>query len=126
MVCIERLKKYKRLIAPIGYEPSWSEKTCVLTLGPSNQDLVMPSFFVEVEMIFLVYLLRHATKASINPIKVEMQEPIKELPFLEFMGCEVIKGSENRLVFKGEDLERPFVSQNEWMWAFFEPEFQKP
>ncbi len=39
--------------------------------------------------------------------------------------CPVQKGNENTLYFEAVDMEKPFVSFNEGMWDFFEPELQK-
>lgn len=54
-----------------------------------------------------------------------MTEPVKDEPFRNFVRCDIGRGAENKLIYRREDTERPFVSHNETMWAFFEPELRR-
>lgn len=123
--CIERLSRYKRIIAPMRYEITDCENTVILEISASRDELHMPQFLVEIEMVFLVHIIRVATKTDIAPLRVEMQEPADSLAFTGFMGCEAKKSESNYLIFRADDMEKPFVSYNESMWSFFEPELQK-
>lgn len=123
--CLERLSRYKRIIAPMRYELSETDGWGTLEISASADALVMPQFLVETEMVFVVHIIRTATKRPISPVAVRMQSPVIDEAFREFLGCEVQGGDVNALVFRSEDLEKPFVSHNENMWEFFEPELQK-
>ena len=124
-VCLERLSRYKRIIAPMRYELSEGDSEVRLEISASADTLTMPQFLVETEMVFVVHIIRTATKAPISPVAVRMQTPVNNDAFRKFLGCEVQTGDVNALVFQSEDLEKPFVSYNENMWEFFEPELQK-
>ncbi|MDO5133491.1 MAG: AraC family transcriptional regulator [Eubacteriales bacterium] len=123
--CLERLARHKRIIAPMRYEITDSEETVRLEISASREDLAMPQFLAETEMVFVIHIMRTATKANIVPIEVVMQDPVTDAAFTDFLGCNVKKGESNALVFHKEDMEKPFISYNENMWEFFEPELKK-
>lgn len=124
-VCLERLSRHKRLIAPMKYEICEADGRISLTISASNDNLVMPRFLVETEIVFVIHIIRTATKESIVPEEVHMQNPVADDAFTKFLGCPVFEDKENVIVFNSADLEKPFVSYNENMWEFFEPELQK-
>ena len=123
--CLERLSRYKRIIAPMRYDLSEADGEVRLEIATSTDTLTMPQFLAETEMVFVIHIIRTATKANITPVEVRMQTPVTDEGFKEFLGCEVQSGDVNALVFRSEDLEKPFVSHNDNMWEFFEPELQK-
>ena len=123
--CLERLSKYKRIIAPMRYEVTRSEGKTRLVIAASRETLTMPQFLVETEMVFVINIIRSATRQDITPVEIQMQEPVQNAPFSDFVGCEVRKDKENAVVFTDEDMFTPFVSYNENMWDFFEPELQR-
>jgi hypothetical protein len=51
-----------------------------------------------------------------------MQEPPEGTSFSTFLGCEPKAGPQNALAFRSEDMDVPFVSHNDAMWGYFEPE----
>lgn len=123
--CMERLSRYKRIIAPMRYEVSENEGKLKLCVSASKDELTMSQFLVETEMVFIVHIIRTATKSSISPVRATMQKPVHDKEFLDFLCCEVTESHENALLFNLSDMEKPFVSYNENMWEFFEPELQK-
>lgn len=54
-----------------------------------------------------------------------MKQTIKDKEFSDYAGCQIIKADENTVIFSMEDVLNPFVSFNDGMWDFFEPELQK-
>ncbi len=125
LVCLNRLSKYKRIIAPMRYEVTQTDGTTRLVIAASRDELTMPQFLVETEMVFVIHILRTATKQSIIPVEIQMQEPVRSVAFSDFVGCNIEKGDANIIVFAEEDMIRPFISYNENMWEFFKPELQK-
>ena len=121
-MCLERLSKYKRIIAPMRYEITREDGTTKLVIAASRDGLTMPQFLVETETVFVIHIIRTATKENITPLEIRMQEPVLDKVFSEFTGCAVRKGAENTILFSDEDMTRPFISYNENMWEFFEPE----
>ena len=124
-VCLERLSRYKRIIAPMRYEVSEDSGELKLVIAASNDDLTMPQFLVETEMVFVIHIIRTATKKNVSPVRVLMQNPVTDREFSDFAGCSVTEAEDNALVFRPSDMDIPFVSYNEGMWEFFEPELQK-
>ena len=124
-MCMERLSRYKRIIAPMRYEVFEDNGNLKLIISASKNELTMPQFLVETEMVFIIHIIRTATKSNISPVKVLMQNPVNSKEFSDFMSCDVIESNENALIFTSSDMDIPFVSYNENMWAFFEPELQK-
>ena len=124
-MCCERLARHKRIIAPMRYEITEDNDTLTLTIEASHPDLVMPQFLVESEMVFVIHIIRTATKDKIIPVEVRMVEPPEADNFSKFAGCPIVKADENAIVFHSTDMGKPFISYNEAMWDFFEPELQK-
>ncbi|MGN0688291.1 MAG: helix-turn-helix domain-containing protein [Oscillospiraceae bacterium] len=124
-VCLNRLKSYKRIIAPMRYEITVNADVTALEISASSDELKMPRFLVETEMIFIVHIIRSATRSDIIPLKAIMQEPVTDREFADFLGCAVEEGNCNSILFRTQDMHKPFISQNDSMWDFFEPELQK-
>lgn len=123
--CMERLSRYKRIIAPMRYEVTENERELKLRISASKDELTMSQFLAETEMVFIVHIIRTATKSNISPVRATMQKPVCDKELLDYLCCEVTKSNENALYFELSDMERPFISYNENMWEFFEPELQK-
>ena len=124
-VCMERLSRYKRLIAPMRYELSEGDGKIKLVIEASKEELTLPQFLVETEMVFVIHIIRSATKSNISPVEIRMRHPITDQEFKDFTGCKIKKDVENALVFTTADMKKPFISFNEGMWEFFEPELKK-
>lgn len=119
------LGRYKRLIAPMRYEIRSDGDSFRLGINASRDGLAMPQFLVETEMVFLLHIIRASTGQEIRPLAIQMAEPPETDDFSEYAGCPVERGGKNAIVFRAGDMEKPFVSHNEGMWDFFEPELQK-
>lgn len=123
--CLERLSRYKRIIAPMKYELRDREGETTLVIAASTDEQVLPQFLTEIEIVFVIHIIRAATKDPITPIRVLMQQPVMDDVFAGFLGCPVEQGEENVVVFRTDDLKKPFISHNDSMWEFFEPELQR-
>lgn len=124
-VCCERLSRYKRIIAPMRYEIISDNDSFGLEIAASNDELSIPQFLAESEMVFLLHIIRTATKADIHPVLIKMIDPPTVRNFSDYAGCPVEKGDKNLMIFRREDMEKPFISYNEGMWDFLAPELQK-
>ena len=85
----------------------------------------LPQFLVETEFVFLVGIIRKATKEEINPLSVKMKKPVRENAFSGFLGISVTRGETDSITFRDTDLEKPFISYDEAMWNYFEPELSR-
>lgn len=69
---------------------------------------------------------RRGTGSRINPLRVEFQRP-KEKPKLyeEHFGCPVTFGAKhNKLFFRKEDLQQPFVTHNQDLFELVAPQLE--
>lgn len=119
---LERLGRYKRLIGPMALRIAEGGGAVRVGLECPEVDAGMPAFLVRCELCFLVHMLRSATKEKIVPRRVLMREAPESEGFADFFGVPVSEGAEDGIVFSADDLELPFVSRNDAMLAYLEPE----
>lgn len=124
-MCIERLARYKKLIAPMQFMITEDEETLSVTLTPSQDDLKLPLFLVESEFVFLAHIIQMATKEEIVPVALTIAEEMNDPELNTFFGGHVNLGKDNTITFREEDLMKPFISYNEAMWEYFQPEMNK-
>ncbi len=121
---IERIAQYKPLVAPVRYRLEVLGPEATVYVDPDQPDLVLPAFMAEGELAFIVHILRSATKTDITPTTVEtVNEPSQALR--NYLGGQLVRSGVNALTFAVSDLELPFVSFNDAMWGFFEPELRR-
>lgn len=122
----ERLSTYKRLIAPMRLGVSWEGEALSLSMEWLDARVVPPVSMVVTEVIFLVKLVRMATRSRVIPLRITMKRPPKEIDaYYDWLGVAIEKGEENRLWLRREDAERPFLTANDSMWKIFEPSLRK-
>jgi len=70
---------------------------------------------VDVGLSWIVNVARRGSEGEITPMRVELNRPARNRDLLEtHFGCQVrFKADRNALVFRSEDLDRPFATQNE-------------
>ncbi|NSB25561.1 helix-turn-helix domain-containing protein [Clostridium saccharoperbutylacetonicum] len=90
-----------------------------------NKESELPEFLVEIEMVFLVQLIRNATKTHSIPKEVMTKHKIDNDNYEKFFGIRPKVGTRNILTISKEDALRPFISQNDVMWEYFKPELRR-
>lgn len=125
LVCLKRLAQYKPLIGALLYQVEETETEVSVEILSGNEELELPEILVGIEFEFLVGLIRKATKETITPLSVTAKQPMKNSAYADFIGKAITVGDKNRLVFSKEDALVPFISRNESMWEFFEPELKR-
>lgn len=124
-MCIQRLAKYKKLIGPMSFLLTENENTISIELIPGDSACKLPSFLAESEFAFLIGIIRKATGQSVVPVNVEFVELPDNSAFAEFAGIRPQPAVKNCISFGRKDLELPFISYNEAMWDYFQPELTK-
>ncbi|WP_425419675.1 AraC family transcriptional regulator ligand-binding domain-containing protein [Oricola indica] len=122
-VAMQRLSVFKPLLGPLTLDVAANDDALSDTYA-AEDGLHLPSEFVATELVFLVSLARLATRADIEPLRVEMTEPPPAGPYDAYFGVRVRKADRNRLVFSARDAARPFLSVNPAMYAVFQPELR--
>lgn len=123
--CITRLARYKKLVGPMRLNVIEKTDTFTIELTCEEPEPEMPMFLVEVELAFLVNIMRTATKEKILPRSIEMKQEPESKNFENFMGCRITYGGSNHISFSISDMEKPFISRNDAMWNYFEPELAR-
>lgn len=114
---LERLAHYKKLVGPVkihvadgsalGQSPSQGSpeggETVTITVASDDDHEPLPPFFARLELLFILGVLRRATETDIA----------------------LVATSPNSVVLRRADLLRPFVSRNDAMWQYFEPELRR-
>lgn len=125
LVCLKRLAQYKPLIGALLYQVEETEAEISVEILSADPELELPEILIGIEFAFLVGLIRKVTKKPIAPLSATVKRPMKNRALADFIGKPVTVGSKNRLVFSKEDALVPFISRNESMWEFFEPELKR-
>lgn len=124
-VALERLSTYKPLICPMTMTLAEEDGHVSLTLNMADH-WELPTSFVLMENVFLVHLARLATRREIQPARVVLRSPPDALSaYRSFFGVSVSQGDVNRIVFRKEDTDIPFLSVNNAMFEVFEPVLKK-
>jgi AraC-like DNA-binding protein len=124
-VAAERIARYKPLIGPMRMRVERSEtETTLEIVWPEH--LRPPRALALMELIFWVALARLATRAEIRPRRMTALDPPADAePFRRYLGIPVTPGDARTLTFSAEDAARPFLTANEPMWEFFEPDLRR-
>lgn len=121
---IQRLAKYKGLIGPVEIQMNETSNTVSVHFSFTYPNQELPRFALLNEQLLLVSLIRTATGKTIVPLLVEGPY-FYSFPIEEFFAIRGTKSVMNQLIFKLEDLEHPFLTENNIMWEYLEPEFTK-
>lgn len=124
-VCIERLAKYKKLIGPMCFHVVEQETETMVEFLPGEEQLELPRFVVESEIAFLINMIRKATKEEIVPTKITARMVLEGDAIENFAGVKPEIGNHNAVYFSNHDLLEPFISYNDGMWDYFEPELKR-
>lgn len=124
-ICIERLARYKKLIGPMCFQIKEEDEYTAVEMTSGDADTRMPGFLVQIEMIFLINIIRKAAREDIIPVQLLMNEIPAGDAFTQFTGIAPTAGSRNIISFTNKDLSKPFISHSDAMWSYFQPELNK-
>lgn len=125
LTCMKRLATYKRLIGPLLFLVNEHKDEITLEMTFENKADQLPEFLVAIEMVFLIQLIRNATKKHIIPKKVMTSYNLNSDDYESFFGVRPVVGPRNVLTLSRKDALIPFISQNDAMWEYFEPELRR-
>ena len=122
---IARFAHYKRLVGPLRYLVMRHDGQVEIEIRGVEDDDRIADFWAEIELAFIVCLIRRATRVEVKPASVTMRHRCEDRALLEFLGCEVAEGERVLLTMREEDMLLPFVSRNDSMWQYIEPELRR-
>ena len=123
--CIKRVAQYKALVGAIVYKTESADGYFTVELEAESEGHELPEIVLGVELVLLANLIRKAAKKHIVPHKVMVKRPFDNPCYEKFLGVEAEIGDKNALIFTEQDAHVPFITHNESMWSFFEPELRK-
>lgn len=125
LICMKRLSKYKKLIGPLIFLVNETKDSVTLELSMEDAEYELPEFLISIEMVFIINLLRKATKSHIIPKEIMTTHKLENVHYEEFFGVKPKLGPKNKLTISKIDALIPFISQNDSMWNYFEPELKR-
>ncbi|BCU78058.1 AraC family transcriptional regulator ligand-binding domain-containing protein [Luteolibacter sp. LG18] len=121
-----RLARYKRLIGPVELHVTPGTGGTRVEILFVQGSTPPPKSLMTAELVFHVQLARLATRSLVYPLHVASPEPLEpEEEHTRYFGRAVQRAKSLTLVFSPEDASRPFLTVNEKMWRFFEPELRR-
>ncbi|RQZ38496.1 AraC family transcriptional regulator [Burkholderia sp. Bp9090] len=129
MQAVQRLAKYKQLVAPMRLEVDVDEAGS-LTVSPRwlSVQTELPYSLQVAEVAFFLRLARLATREPVQALRVALPQlpPASCAPrYQRFFGVPVQRGERPAITFGATDALRPFLTVNEGMWRVFEPELRR-
>ena len=124
-VAARRLAQHKKLIGPMRLSVVQSETETVLKIT-WPPDVTPPWSLSTTELVFWVTLARLCTRAPIRPLRVTSPDPPDDSEaYRDYFGVAVTNGPAWAVAFSAQDATRPFLTANDRMWSFFEPELRR-
>lgn len=123
--CIKRLAQYKALAGAVCFDVQETKKEIAVTIHSVDEEQELPEIIVGIEMVLLTNLIRKATKQNIIPSRIITKNPFQNPEYEKFLSCTAKTGTTNQIIFSTNDANQPFISRNDSMWDFFEPELKR-
>ena len=111
LTCMKRISKYKKLIGPIEFILNENKDNITIEISFANNKNEMPEFLLMTEMVFLIILIRSATKEHIVPIEVITKYNLDNDDYEKFFCVRPKIGIKNILTISKKDALIPFISE---------------
>ena len=124
-VALPRIARYKRLVCPLLLAVEHDEARLVLGFHWPDATRPPPMMLAVTELVYFVQLARLATRERIVPLAVTAPElPSAPEAYAAHLGVALTRGPP-AVTFSAADAARPFLTANDAMWSFFEPELAR-
>ena len=124
LAAIEHFAKYKKITGPIVVNMEVFDDLVRVSYRYDYPGLDLPRFAVLNEQLLLLDLIRTGTGKKIVPVHVGTPYTYGEAS-VGIFGSQVEKMEGNELVFKKSDLEKPFLTANNVMLDYLEPQLKE-
>lgn len=119
-----RFGLYKQLICPLIVSIDENPETLTIRLSFAIEGADMPRFTLLNEQLVLLSLIRTGTGKDIVPVSVTSTYEYSK-PLVDYLNVQPKLADHNSLVFRTEDVQLPFITQNNVMWEYLEPELKR-
>lgn len=121
---IKRLAKYKKLIGPVFLEIKEFAEIVQVQYFFEQREKELPRFAVLNEQLMLINLLNKGIGKRISPVSVTSPFEYGEL-LSKQINTTVNKGVQNEIIFSMKDLKKPFLTANNIMVEYLEPQLKQ-
>lgn len=121
---LKRLAKYKKLIGPVFLEIKEFEEIVQVQYFFEQREKELPRFAVLNEQLLLMNLLNKGIGKGIMPISVTSPFEYGELLTKE-INATINKAKQNEIIFSMKDLKKPFLTANNIMVEYLEPQLKQ-
>ncbi|GEN94796.1 helix-turn-helix transcriptional regulator [Pediococcus ethanolidurans] len=124
LTAIQRLAKYKQLVGPLRLEFTKSQQTFSIHFAYVYPNLELPRFALLNEQLLLISLVRKGTGQTIKPLLMTGPYPLG-VTLQDYVGTAAQLTTDNQIVFQLTDLAQPFLTGNNTMLTYLEPQMQQ-
>ena len=124
LAAIEHFAKFKKITGPIVVSMEIFDDLARVNFRYDYAGLDLPRFAVLNEQLLLLDLIRTGTGEAVKPVRVGTPYTYGELAQSVF-ACHVEQMEGNELVFQKADLEKPFLTANNVMLDYLEPQLKE-
>ena len=112
---LQRLARYKQLTCPEEIRVERKSQEASVEFFYVEADEPQPDLLVDMVLSWILSVGRRGTDNQITPLRIELARSASHRALFEdHYGCRVrFKADRNALVFRGSDLDCPFVTHNE-------------
>ncbi len=123
-IAAQRIAAYKHLIGPLRVIVTQSPRETVLRYVWPAQ-VRPPALLAMTELLFWVALVRLATRRQVQPLwATSFDIPASGEAYRVYLGVPVTEAATQAIAFSADDATRPFLTANEPMWGYFEPQLR--
>ena len=123
--CFKRVAEYKKLIGPFTVLLEVNEEALTITFTFDDEEKTkLPKLVALTEKMSLINMIRTGTGLHIVPIKIELEDACPDR-IVEYFGVEPVITNVSRLHFSLKDVKEPFITENNVMWKYLEPELKR-
>jgi len=111
---LNRIARYKRLTSPQEIRMLESSKECAVEFVWLLAEVTESPIWIDSCFAWTVTIGRRGIGRSIHPVRVELRRSVaNKEPYERFFACPVKVGARhNRIFFRIEDLDQPFITHN--------------
>ncbi|MGJ3241292.1 MAG: AraC family transcriptional regulator ligand-binding domain-containing protein [Anaerolineae bacterium] len=125
-IAAKRITYYKPLVCPLNLSVETTTTQTTIKIDSSSDSDDPSSSVIAMELTWWVYMPRLATREQIVPLSVNTSVDIPEkAAYEDYFGVRLTKSDFNGVTFSNQDAERPFLTANDSMWSFFEPQLNQ-
>ena len=124
---LQRMARYKQLTCPEDIEIHRGAGECSVQFRWLLAKESEPAILVDLCFAWVLSIARHGTGEALVPLRVELDRPARHREIFEkHFGCPArYDAGRNAIVFRIEDLDRPYLTHNAEMLAMLAPALEE-